>query len=240
MNKQLIMLVEYAAWDWVCPKDLTDKELEFVRKSALKFVSSQEPDSFGVMDAIQLVQSIDKQKDLIRQYCDGTVKGEKALALELIADEILRHGHRWFTSPPPRGWLIGAQLSWVMDFSERSEQAQYDNVAFEVACREASFHIAESNLSESVKAFVTGVLLRTIVPPTNRGKHPVAYKPRDRYIASLIKFLELRGFRATRNDASEHRVSACDILSDALLASGSSYLSYDALKRIWLKNRGAD
>lgn len=60
---------------------------------------------------------------------------------------------------------------------------------------------------------------------------------RNMLIVGQIRQLQKCGFHPTRNEATDHSASGCDIVADALATIGSN-LSYSAVERVW-KNRDA-
>ncbi len=64
--------------------------------------------------------------------------------------------------------------------------------------------------------------------PATRGPSPKTV--RDRVIASTVQALVDRGFRATRNNASEAR-SACDVV-----AEGLGYVDHKAVQKVWARS----
>ena len=54
----------------------------------------------------------------------------------------------------------------------------------------------------------------------------------------IADIAETFGIAPTRNDATGHRLSACDIAAEAMAALRLSPSSCSALKRLWLKHGG--
>ena len=92
---------------------------------------------------------------------------------------------------------------------------------------------------EFLYEFAESVLLGELQRPRHSGKQKLDYKYRDQGICYLVNGLLDKGFSATRNDATEHRNSACDLVAEAMRSANRKPDTYGQVKRIWLKGRGA-
>lgn len=114
----------------------------------------------------------------------------------------------------------------------------YNTLAFGAAIKLAR----SETLSEDLLSFLIGHLIQPSQPKEQRGAGRPASNNQQRDIKiSGIRFACLHGVTATRNDASEAKVSACDLVERAarliFKRDKNSYFSagfgYENLKRLW-------
>lgn len=88
-------------------------------------------------------------------------------------------------------------------------------------------------LPPAMRDFVIDVLERRCPCPPTRGRPPTSQTWRNVICLIVANLVEQFRLPATRNDASEHRMSACDIVAEAFGSLGLKPSSYASLKRIW-------
>lgn len=108
--------------------------------------------------------------------------------------------------------------------------------AFDALCIHGAGLISrDQKLPLEMRAFLVDMLTGKLSRPRPPGR-PKAHPARDPLLFScLVDVAERFGLRATRNDATEHEMSACDIVAEAMRQLRHSPASYSALKRIWLE-----
>jgi hypothetical protein len=128
---------------------------------------------------------------------------------------------------------------------ELIEQSLIDCVAFDaVILVAADFEYRRQPMPEPLLGWVQEVQRKRLRrPKMKRGKIPGRYFFRDVAIHQLLQEIVHLGFTATRNDETDHRDSACDIVADALKDIGDPnerIIGADSIKDIWerLKNGG--
>jgi hypothetical protein len=141
------------------------------------------------------------------------------------------------------GGILG-RFGKPLDMSYLSEligKADTDPLAFDVACSIVGRAVRQkTDLPEDVASFAADIITGERRKPKRRGKNAGAYMFRDQAIVEFVELAMSYGFLATRNDASDHENSACDIVAEALKARGLSPKSYKQIKEIWLEHCGGD
>jgi len=118
-------------------------------------------------------------------------------------------------------------------------KADTDPLAYDVACSIVGRAVRQkAELPEEVSNFAADIITGERQKPKRRGKNAGAYIFRDRAIVEFVELAISHGFLATRNDASDHQNSACDIVAEAFKARGLSPKSYKQIKEIWIEHGG--
>jgi hypothetical protein len=113
-------------------------------------------------------------------------------------------------------------------------EALHDPYAFDATCRVvATLLISGSPLRNGLEEFAAAVITGSRRRPGRPGLSSEKLFFRDLFICNLLRRLEARGLNITRNDASKHRNTACDLLSEALLKNGLKPTSYNGVKDVW-------
>ena len=130
------------------------------------------------------------------------------------------------------------QMNRVIELIDKSEA---DPLAYDAACSVIARALRQgADLPLEASRFAAGVLTGETKRPIRKGKSAGAYITRDREIAYLIEIAASHDLRPTRNDESEHRDSACDVVAEAMQMKGLSPRSYKQIKDIWLVYGGGD
>lgn len=120
-------------------------------------------------------------------------------------------------------------------------KADTDPLAYDVARSIVGRAVRQkADLPEEVASFAADIITGERQKPKRRGKNAGAYIFRDRAIVEFVELAMSHGFLATRNDASDHQDSACDIVAEAFKAQGLSPKSYKQIKDIWLEHCSGD
>ena len=111
--------------------------------------------------------------------------------------------------------------------------AELDSIAFEALQRlAASMMRAGAPLPQTLSTWVADVLDGRAIAPRQRGKHPQANLHRNLMIFCAISTLiEDGAMSATRNVASAHSNSACDVVAERL------GMSYAAVAKVWRRQK---
>lgn len=114
--------------------------------------------------------------------------------------------------------------------------------AEEPAAFDAARHHAAKLLSNNMpmcyelKSFACGVLRDEVSRPVN--KKPKVHEARDAILYGLLFDITDRfAVKPTRNRASVDRMSACDILAEAMPNKANLPKSYSSLERIWFEGQ---
>lgn len=156
---------------------------------------------------------------------------ERAIDLIVAIDRLREEGAELPAILEDPASPIGAELALLRRGAAR------DPVAWRSLAGIAALMLRNrEDLPGPVRDVAIAVLEGRLPCPALRGRPP--RRPlRDEAIAHLVADLaEGFGLAPTRNDASAHRSSACDIAAEALRALGRSPASYAAVKRIWLRH----
>lgn len=114
------------------------------------------------------------------------------------------------------------------------QTAPRDRNAWVMLARAAALLLQKDQpLPPMMRDFVIEVLERRCPCPPTRGRPPTSQTWRNVICLIVATLVERLGLPVTRNDASEHRMSACDILAEAFGALGLKPSSFASLKRIW-------
>jgi hypothetical protein len=105
--------------------------------------------------------------------------------------------------------------------------------AFDIASEIAFKNVGGGvELAEGIRHFICMMVGGRCQRPRARGR--ARDWLRDRLVLEILQELVAKfGVSPTRNDASDHKNSACDLVSGAFALAGND-LSYKVLKRIWL------
>ena len=111
--------------------------------------------------------------------------------------------------------------------------AERDSIAFEASQRlAASMMRAGVPLPQTLSTWVADVLDGRAIAPRQRGKHPRANSMRDMSICFVIRMLIRDGaMAATRNVATAHSNSACDVVAERF------GMSYAAVAKVWQRQK---
>ncbi|MCC5974732.1 MAG: hypothetical protein JJT81_11850 [Rubellimicrobium sp.] len=130
------------------------------------------------------------------------------------------------------------QMDRVIDLIDQSSA---DPLAFDAASKVVARLLRQgAELPSEVSAFAAGVITGERKRPIRKGKNAGAYIARDREIACMVEIAARHNLHPTRNDESEHRDSACDVVAEAMQTKGLSPRSYKQVKDIWLAHGGGD
>jgi hypothetical protein len=161
---------------------------------------------------------------------DTSLDKQKEVALEV---SWLLHLIQPYTSKPKRIKTHFKEISvYLKSFIERSN---LNTVAFDALQIVASVQVRNqvpmpTEIAEWTAKRIRGEVSR----PKKRGKYTDALATRNMNISRAVVEVSNHGFCATRNDASYHITSACDIVSEALKFLELSHTSYDEVKKIYL------
>jgi hypothetical protein len=113
-----------------------------------------------------------------------------------------------------------------------------DPLAFEAASEAAADLLRQGLVPPAPLArFVADTLDGKRKRPRRRGPRAGVLWTRDATVRWVLRRLVGLGFQATRNEASDHADSACDIVAEACAMRGEEPRSYEAVRRIWLGRR---
>lgn len=117
-------------------------------------------------------------------------------------------------------------------------QALSNSVAFDaVSLIVADFEYRRQPMPEGLRDWAVAVKQdRILRPKMKRGKIRERYFFRNVVVHQLLQEIVKFGFKSTRDDGSDHKDSACDIVAEAMEEVGDSgikAIDYDRIKDIW-------
>lgn len=114
-------------------------------------------------------------------------------------------------------------------------ETESDPAAFDAACEIAGSMLFHGDtLPMPLARFAAEVLGGTRRRPSGRaGPNPETGQIRKTIIVDAIRLARSTGLKATRNEASSHEDSACDVVSEALAQLEMDDLSYERVRLIW-------
>lgn len=124
------------------------------------------------------------------------------------------------------------------DHIPRAERSRY---VYEALCSLGAGMVSDGQrMPFELRDFICKVLRNEIKRPRKTGR-PKNLSQRDRFYYFVIDQISMDfGVSPTRNRASSHRDSACDIVAEAMPREGNRPDTYDSLVRIWAKGRKED
>ncbi|UIJ29528.1 hypothetical protein LV780_09460 [Cereibacter azotoformans] len=132
-------------------------------------------------------------------------------------------------------FLRGAMAAQPVPLAAYRRLAATDPIAFDLVSSGTALALEEGYDDAEDRKFACAVLRGEIKRPSRRGKHPKSQRRLDYMLTDLVKIAELRGFKPLRNEESDHRNSACDLVSEALTQEGFRYCSYETVRKAWLR-----
>ncbi|UYV37392.1 hypothetical protein N4R57_21020 [Rhodobacteraceae bacterium D3-12] len=194
------------------------------------------------IDALKLLeQALQRGNDRNWSERTGSQELTKEEATKFVAKVLSEQLTQTLGSKDPgsnimRGLLVLQDVFKTLPPSEEDivrtiECSQHDYHAFWALRFLATLKIAPNStaLQRWQSSFLSGAINE---PPLPKGPYRDRDAHRNMLIVSQIKQLEQIGFRPTRNDASTHQNSGCDIVADALQSLGKG-MSYSAVERVW-------
>lgn len=94
---------------------------------------------------------------------------------------------------------------------------------------EVSYHRKGQPLPQGLAEWRVDVIEKKLKKPRRKRGRPRKNSSRDMQIVHCISVLEFLGMKPMRNDATERKESACDVVAEVLEKS------YRTIKRIWLR-----
>jgi len=116
------------------------------------------------------------------------------------------------------------------------KEVEYSRVAYDALVAWASAQLlANSSIpNRDVAQFLVSHLLGSNTRPTKRGRYTKNVSKNFQYaiLRCAVALLEREGFKTTRNQATVHRNSACDIVAEAMAVLGFIPQSFGEIKAI--------
>lgn len=159
------------------------------------------------------------------------------------ARSILRLATKGRLSQATMSFALGAGKAIFWNEEKLLAAAETNRFHYEIALAHCSAHMrvaaekTEYPHSKSMLTFVAKVLSGEIERPKSRGPHQLHSFGRDNTITSMVELARRNGLNAYRNEATNARVSACDLVADLCSESKIGVSTYEAVKRIY-RNRG--
>lgn len=184
-------------------------------------------------ESVSRDQAIASTKDLLKHSYEGAIESDKAMCSLLIAfpegviPEFASDGSLKSIA------LVPSDSSYIRELlNEATESA----IAFDAVLAWASAHLVNrgSIPDKKVRAFVAAYLLQKKMRPSKAGRRSIeaGHQLRHALLRYAVAQLEGMGFTATRNDASKHRDSACDIVAEAMVELRFTPQSFKEIKEI--------
>ena len=114
------------------------------------------------------------------------------------------------------------------------ERALVEPLAYDTVTKAAAWLLEQEDavLPLAFRDWTARVLRGEQRRPRQRGPSKERNRARNQVIAEAVERLRAEGLRATRSQGSTN-VSACDFVSEALIASFRIPVGYDAVREIW-------
>ena len=189
------------------------------------------------------LEQITKDKNALKPQNEGsgsTLKYEDAV--EKVTSR-LKGAQKGFKRNEPGAQLlegqfeaakhVGSGQSWdhqtISTLIEEANKDYSSFMALKFILQVTPTHFQPDNLRNWSHSLYLGI---AVPPKKPTGKFQYANLYRDLLVVRQVKNLIETGFSPTRNKASVERCSACDVVAEALSASGQA-ISYDAVETIW-------
>lgn len=140
---------------------------------------------------------------------------------------------------PSISFSMGAGKAVFWDYERLFEQAEISRFHYDIAVSECTSLLELEAESEKRCAppealiFASRVLSGRLKRPKNRGPQKLHSYSRDKEIVELVQLATENGLKTYRNEATNERLSACDLVAEVCANSDCGVSTYEAVRKIY-------
>ncbi|WP_457650365.1 hypothetical protein [Profundibacter sp.] len=164
---------------------------------------------------------------------DWAVRGQPLWEEQLVS--------AWHQGLTPENNKKPESFGYSASLRQLIKAADQNATIFDALCIHGAQNISnDTQMPTELRDFLVAVLTGKRPRPSRTGR-PKVNSSRDALIfAVILEVAEEFRLKPTRNDASTHQMSACDIVAEAMRQMRHSPSSYTALKKIWVEQNSQE